>query len=54
LSDGFESFGPEIFSKLHGETGRDGLFVRSLLSGVESDTIFNEEIAFIFGLGELD
>ena len=54
LPDGLESFGPEVLSKFHGEARRDCFFVGSLLGGVESDTVFDEEVAFVFGLGEFD
>ena len=54
MTDGLESFGPQVLSKLHGEARRDGFFVRSLLGGVESDTVFDEKVAFVFGLCKFD
>lgn len=54
LPDGFESFGSEVLSELHCESRRKGFFIRSLLSGMKSHTVLNQQITFVLWFGELD
>lgn len=54
LSYWFESFGSEKFSELHGEPRGKCLFIRLLIGGMESDSIFDEEIGLFLRAGEFN